>query len=178
MKNALIVLMVLTIVTVGAFAGDYHIGVNVKGVGAGYDGDVSPAVEFGYTDDYLGMYAQVGVMQKQALVGLALTLPNVPVQIYGGAGVKAVAITEYTTYTVEGDIITEVEVIDDYWNWIPSSGSGYGSFSDSILVSDHRTDIIPFFEAGIGFDMGPMLWKVGWSNLNGDAVDVTVALSI
>lgn len=193
MKKALMILMALTIVTVGAFAEDFHVGVNIKGTESPSYGDVSFGVEVGYTGDYVGVYGQVGVTDFNGLLGISLSMPEIPVQIYGGAGIafrqQIVTITD-TYNVIDGEHVgtgSTTETSQDNKWYVPNHTHEYqmfGGYNDHGIqqmtnVSSFSTnEAVPFFEAGVGLDMGPMLWKVGWSNLNGNAVSVTMAASI
>lgn len=166
MKKALMILMALMVIAAGAFAGDFHAGVNIKGVE--YEGDAAVGVEVGYTGDYLGIYGIVGATDFNGLLGLSLTLPDSPFQVYGGAGVSvgSKTITTTDTYSITED--------NHNWYWfVPYNDSE----TFEVTTTNEVDELTPFYEAGVGMDMGPVLTKVGWTNYNGNSVSFTMAVS-
>lgn len=151
----LMVLLVLVLVAVGAFA-DTNIGVNMRGAGDGvYPEGVPPiGLEVGVTGDYAGIYGVFGLIDASALVGVTLSVPETPLFIFGGVGMQLIKVTEVTSHTHDG-------YTQESWLWMDWNEPVVleaGETSDSYLT----TQLL--YEAGAGIDMGPVYTKLGYFN--------------
>lgn len=167
MKKLMIVLCIALLMSfsIPAFAGDFNVGVNLKG--ATDDSGVQPSLEIGWQEDIFGVYGQVGMKDVSGLVGFSISHPKVPVFGFFGAGFKLVDV--YYDASVDS-------TLTETWNmWGHTNSHTYDLNQD---YTYEGLGAMAFLEAGLGLDMGPVYTKIGYTNYNGNTVSFSMGASL
>jgi hypothetical protein len=109
---------------------------------------------------------------------------------YVGAGArtiqKTVKVVDRTSSTYNYYNKDVEDVTDTYENWFYSTDDSYKNteitridytYEREASFSFVNTEAKAFMEAGLGLDMGPMVWKMGWTNYEGNSLSLSILAS-
>lgn len=174
-------LIVLIGLVAGASFADTNIGVNLKGTQSDY---VATSFEMGYSGDIIGVYGQVGLNDVSALIGVTANLgKDSPFFAFFGAGAKVAQETVVYTYDSKTktrvNFSTTTETLSLFGGYRKTTDTFNYRYDETIHseVAFTNSVAVPFMEAGLGMDMGPVYSKIGWTNYDGDNVTFSMGAS-